>query len=60
MFRKFSEGVEEFNTQDKIKIVSLMDHTPGQRQFRDISQFKIYLSGKFGLQNHRLNNTFCI
>ena len=54
------EELEEFNTQDKVKIVSLMDHTPGQRQFRDISQFKIYLSGKFGLSEPQIEQHFCI
>jgi alpha-D-ribose 1-methylphosphonate 5-triphosphate diphosphatase len=29
-----------------VGIVSLMDHTPGQRQFRDISKLKAYVMGK--------------
>ena len=52
------QELEEFNTQDKVKIVSLMDHTPGQRQFRDISQFKLYLSGKFGLSEPQIEQHF--
>ena len=28
----------EFGPEDRVGIVSLMDHTPGQRQFRDIDQ----------------------
>ncbi|MEO1551546.1 MAG: alpha-D-ribose 1-methylphosphonate 5-triphosphate diphosphatase [Pseudomonadota bacterium] len=40
---------EEFAPEDRVGIVSLMDHTPGQRQFRDISKFRQYLMGKRGL-----------
>ena len=52
------QELEEFNDQDKVKIVSLMDHTPGQRQFRDVSQFKVYLSGKFGLSETQIQQHF--
>lgn len=38
-----------FGPEDQIGIVSLMDHTPGQRQFRDISKLKEYYVGKYGL-----------
>jgi alpha-D-ribose 1-methylphosphonate 5-triphosphate diphosphatase len=32
-----------------VRIVSLMDHTPGQRQFRDPLRLREYLSGKYGM-----------
>ena len=32
-----------------VRLVSLMDHTPGQRQFRDVEQWKIYYRGKYGM-----------
>ena len=32
-------------------LVSLMDHTPGQRQFRDISKLEDYMKGKQGLSD---------
>ncbi len=35
-----------FGPEDRVGIVSLMDHTPGQRQFRDISKLKAYVMGK--------------
>ena len=53
-----TEEFAEFNLQDNVKIISLMDHTPGQRQFRDLSQFKIYLSGKFGLSENQIEKHF--
>lgn len=40
------EELEEFGPQDRVGILSLMDHTPGQRQFRDISKFADYVQGK--------------
>lgn len=39
----------EFGPEDRVRIVSLMDHTPGQRQFRDLSKLADYLRGKIGL-----------
>lgn len=39
----------KFGPEDQIGIVSLMDHTPGQRQFRDMSKLKEYYVGKYGI-----------
>ncbi|MEO1678102.1 MAG: alpha-D-ribose 1-methylphosphonate 5-triphosphate diphosphatase [Pseudomonadota bacterium] len=39
----------EFGPEDRVGLVSLMDHTPGQRQFRDVTQLKRYVMGKRGL-----------
>ncbi len=44
-----AEELDEFDENDKIGIVSLMDHTPGQRQFRDLQQFEDYVCGKNGI-----------
>ena len=38
-----------FGPDDRIGIVSLMDHTPGQRQFTDITQYEAYMRGKHGM-----------
>lgn len=38
-----------FGPQDRIGIVSLMDHTPGQRQFRDLDTLKSYIAKKRGM-----------
>jgi alpha-D-ribose 1-methylphosphonate 5-triphosphate diphosphatase len=40
------EEMSEFGPEDRVGIVSLMDHTPGQRQFRDLSKLKAYVMGK--------------
>jgi len=43
------EELDEFDAADRIGIVSLMDHTPGQRQFADISKLETYVRGKHGM-----------
>ncbi len=42
------EEMAKFGPADCVGIVSLMDHTPGQRQFADTSQLKKYVCGKHG------------
>jgi alpha-D-ribose 1-methylphosphonate 5-triphosphate diphosphatase len=41
----------KFGPEDRIGIVSLMDHTPGARQFRDMSKLKDYYVGKHGISD---------
>ena len=43
------EELAAFGADDRVGLVSLMDHTPGQRQFRDISKLKAYVMGKRGM-----------
>ncbi|WP_187431058.1 Alpha-D-ribose 1-methylphosphonate 5-triphosphate diphosphatase [Roseobacter fucihabitans] len=43
------DELEEFGVDDRVGIVSLMDHTPGQRQFRDMEKFEVYIRGKRGM-----------
>jgi len=43
------EELATFGPADRIGIVSLMDHTPGQRQFRDLSKLKTYVAKKRGI-----------
>ena len=43
------EEMAEFGPEDRIGIVSLMDHTPGQRQFSDLDVMKAYVAKKRGL-----------
>jgi alpha-D-ribose 1-methylphosphonate 5-triphosphate diphosphatase len=46
-----AEELAAFGPDDRIGIVSLMDHTPGQRQFRDINKLKAYVTGKKNLDD---------
>ena len=43
------EELAQFGPEDRVGILSLMDHTPGQRQFADIGQHATYMKGKHGL-----------
>lgn len=45
------EEMAEFGPEDRVGIVSLMDHTPGQRQFRDLGALKAYVAKKRGLSD---------
>jgi alpha-D-ribose 1-methylphosphonate 5-triphosphate diphosphatase len=47
------DELAEFGPQDRIGIVSMMDHTPGQRQFSDMKKYKDYVCGKHGLDPNR-------
>jgi alpha-D-ribose 1-methylphosphonate 5-triphosphate diphosphatase len=50
--------LDEFGPDDRIGIVSLMDHTPGQRQFRDEGKFMDYLRGKHALSEEQTRAYF--
>jgi alpha-D-ribose 1-methylphosphonate 5-triphosphate diphosphatase len=41
-----ADAFGEFADDPHVRLVSLMDHTPGQRQFADIEAFKRYYVGK--------------
>ena len=45
------QELDQFDHHDRVGIVSLMDHTPGQRQFRDINKLEQYIKGKMGLND---------
>ncbi len=40
------EELAEFGPEDRVGILSLMDHTPGQRQFTDINKLRDYATGR--------------
>ncbi len=43
--------LDEFGPDDRVGLISLMDHTPGQRQFRDITKLAEYVKGKHGMSD---------
>jgi alpha-D-ribose 1-methylphosphonate 5-triphosphate diphosphatase len=49
------EEMEPFLTDPNLKLVSVMDHTPGQRQFTDVSKWKNYYGGKKGASDAQLD-----
>ncbi|MDN3543335.1 MAG: alpha-D-ribose 1-methylphosphonate 5-triphosphate diphosphatase [Roseateles asaccharophilus] len=42
------ELFEPFASHPRLKLLSLMDHTPGQRQWNDIAHARVYYTGKKG------------
>ena len=45
------ELFNNFHEEPLVQLVSLMDHTPGERQFVDEAKLKIYYQGKYGLSD---------
>jgi alpha-D-ribose 1-methylphosphonate 5-triphosphate diphosphatase len=45
------DELAQFGPDDGVGIVSLMDHTPGQRQFRDLAKLQQYSGGKNGMND---------
>ena len=45
------EELDSFTAEDRVGIVSLMDHTPGARQFRNLDKLKEYYQGKHGMSD---------
>ncbi|MEY4696236.1 MAG: hypothetical protein RIT14_664 [Pseudomonadota bacterium] len=50
------EELDRFGAEDSIGILSLMDHTPGQRQFRDMTQLRHYVCGKHGFSDDEFSD----
>lgn len=46
------EELAHFTPDDRVGIVSLMDHTPGQRQFRDLTALRTYVAKKRGMDDN--------
>jgi len=49
------ETVENFVARYPVGLMSLMDHTPGQRQFRDLGKYFNYYGGKTGKTAEEIN-----
>ncbi|MET0334817.1 MAG: alpha-D-ribose 1-methylphosphonate 5-triphosphate diphosphatase [Rhizobacter sp.] len=47
---------EPFAKHRRLRLISLMDHTPGQRQWSDIEHARIYYTGKKGWSNEQFKN----
>ncbi|MCZ8099686.1 MAG: alpha-D-ribose 1-methylphosphonate 5-triphosphate diphosphatase [Burkholderiales bacterium] len=48
------EVTRDFVARHPIHLMSLMDHTPGQRQFQDVEKFLTYYRGKTALTEEQL------
>ena len=52
------DELDEYNETHDVKLISIMDHTPGQRQFRVIDKYKEYLSIKHGMTENEMEIHF--
>ncbi len=50
--------LKEFTPEDRVGIVSLMDHTPGQKQFRDLDKMAEYFKGKYSMSPKDVEDHF--
>jgi len=50
------EGFAAFEGDRRVRIASLMDHTPGQRQFTSLDAFRAYYMGKSGMSEAELQD----
>ena len=50
------ELLEPLMDYKRLRLLSVMDHTPGQRQFTDIQRYKDYYSGRFGMSEDELSD----
>lgn len=46
---------EPFLANPRVQLLSLMDHTPGQRQWTDIEQARVYYTGKKGWSDDKFD-----
>ncbi|WP_203135577.1 alpha-D-ribose 1-methylphosphonate 5-triphosphate diphosphatase [Microbacterium sp. JZ31] len=49
------EVFDEVGAHDRVRMISLMDHTPGQRQYADVEAFRTYMVGKGRLTNEEFD-----
>lgn len=50
--------LEKFLSELPVQLISLMDHTPGQRQFRDLEKLRVYYRGKSGMTEEEIQAFF--
>ncbi|MFN3400030.1 MAG: alpha-D-ribose 1-methylphosphonate 5-triphosphate diphosphatase [Ferrovibrio sp.] len=54
-FKDLMELIEPMSGLSWLKLVSIMDHTPGQRQFVNPEKYRQYYQGKFGLTDDEMD-----
>ena len=49
------EIIEPYSNHPLLALMSLMDHTPGQRQFIDVQKYKEYYTGRHGVAEAKMD-----
>lgn len=55
-YEAVSEIVDQYAQHPMLSLISLMDHTPGQRQFAKLDKFREYYMGKHGVKGDELDD----
>lgn len=53
-FEHVVENFDALSGDPLVRLVSIMDHTPGQRQFVDLDKYRVYYQGKYNLSNDEI------
>ncbi|HUF56809.1 MAG TPA: alpha-D-ribose 1-methylphosphonate 5-triphosphate diphosphatase [Thermohalobaculum sp.] len=53
-----ADEMAEFAPADRVRLVSLMDHTPGERQFRDLDGVRAHLRARYGMNDAEVDARF--
>lgn len=54
-FGGLNELLDPLVDQEMVGLISIMDHTPGQRQFADESKYRFYYQNKMGLTDEEMD-----
>ncbi|MBP7063171.1 alpha-D-ribose 1-methylphosphonate 5-triphosphate diphosphatase [Ferrovibrio sp.] len=54
-FKDLMALVEPMTELDWLKLISIMDHTPGQRQFVNPMKYREYYQGKYGMSDEQMD-----
>ncbi|MEL7069447.1 MAG: alpha-D-ribose 1-methylphosphonate 5-triphosphate diphosphatase [Cyanobacteria bacterium J06581_3] len=55
-YESVSEIVQQYAKHPLLALISLMDHTPGQRQFAKLDKFREYYMGKHGVSAEEIDD----
>lgn len=55
-YPKLPEALDGLAAEPGVKMLSVMDHTPGQRQFVSMDAYYTYYQGKFGLTDREMDD----
>lgn len=50
------DNIKEYIKNDKVQLISFMDHTPGQGEYRDLEIYKKALKSNRGLSDEKIEN----
>jgi alpha-D-ribose 1-methylphosphonate 5-triphosphate diphosphatase len=53
-FPTMVETFDRFANRDSLKLVSIMDHTPGQRQFTKLEKYNLYYQTSYGFSDQQM------